>query len=389
MRYFYHPESESLWAQPATDPIQDDGLTVELSAEEYEERQRARESKETKIAPTKPVKSVATSMAGGGLGLVPEVRETPTKQPLHVRARPKRLEEVIGQDTTVRALQRLIRDSAAPPHLYLFTGPSGCGKTTLGRIVASHVTASAPTEIDAATNGTVDDTRQLTDWAQYMQLDGSGKALIIDEAHALSKAAWQALLKLTEEPPAHLFIILCTTEPSKVPATIVTRAAAFALKPVSAATLMTYGEGLTAAEGIKLPENALRYIVAAADGSVRQLLMHLQVCDGAPSLAEVQQLLETSTEREEAVEIARQIVKGNHSYIALHPLLSKVKKDGAEPEGVRIAIVEYLTAVFLNGEKPKLNLIPFLDRLSTPVPARGGWAALACSICFACEDTTS
>ena len=141
-------------------------------------------------------------------------------QPLILRHRPTDWPAIRGHDAVVGVLQRRI---AGPghPHAYLITGPSGVGKTTIGRLIAATLGAET-NEIDAATYSGVEAMRSLVEFVGY-QPPRTSRLIIIDECHRLSRNAWDAVLKPIEEPPAHLYWALCTTEFDAVPDTIVTR----------------------------------------------------------------------------------------------------------------------------------------------------------------------
>lgn len=196
-------------------------------------------------------------------------------------------------------------------HAYLFTGTRGVGKTTLARILAkclnceTGITAepcgrcSACVEIDggrfvdllevdAATNTRVDEMRQLLETAQYAPTRGRFKVYVIDEVHMLSNSAFNAMLKTLEEPPEHLKFILATTDPQKIPATVLSRCLQFGLKQMARAAIATHLARLLEAESISFERNALPLIARAANGSMRDALSILDqaIAHGGGQVAE-------------------------------------------------------------------------------------------------------
>ena len=267
----------------------------------------------------------------------------------------------------------------------MFTGPSGCGKTTIARIIAKELGCRSPLELDAATYSGVDDMRSLREYALYQSLDRTPKVVIVDEVQAISKAAWQAALKIMEEPPEHAYFILCTTDSDKVPTTIKTRATAFSLKSVATEILVEYGTEVITEEKVQLPEGGLRYIVTHAQGSVRQLLVGLSLCEGAPDIAAVQRLLEQASSDDQLLVLSRMLVSGRRSFDRARKALALLREKGYEAEAVRIGIIEYVSAVFYNSEETRKDLMSLLDLLYQPLPQRGGWAGLAVMIYRAIE----
>lgn len=152
---------------------------------------------------------------------------------LATKYRPKAFADIVGQEVTVSVLCRQIENNSLR-NVYLFCGPRGCGKTSTARLLANAVNDNMgdPIEIDAASNNGVDDMRKIKYDAQMAPIGLKYKVYIIDEAHMLTTAAWNASLKLLEEPPEHVIFIFCTTNPNKLPETVLSRAQRFDFKKV-------------------------------------------------------------------------------------------------------------------------------------------------------------
>jgi DNA polymerase III subunit gamma/tau len=205
--------------------------------------------------------------------------------------RPKRFAELVGQEHVVRALTNAL-DSGRVHHAFLFSGTRGVGKTTIARIFAKSLNCERGTsaepcgecnscrdidagrfvdllEIDAASNTGVDDVREVIENAQYMPSRGRVKVYLIDEVHMLSKQAFNALLKTLEEPPGHVKFLLATTDPQKLPVTVLSRCLQFNLKRLDEQQISTQIAMILQAEEIAVEAGAIRQLAKAADGSLR------------------------------------------------------------------------------------------------------------------------
>ena len=208
--------------------------------------------------------------------------------------RPRDFESLVGQEHVVRALTNALSQQRLH-HAYLFTGTRGVGKTTLARILAKCFnceTGITPTpcgkcsacleidtgrfvdllEVDAATNTKVEEMRQLLENAVYSPTRGRFKVYVIDEVHMLSTSAFNAMLKTLEEPPDHVKFILATTDPQKIPVTVLSRCLQFNLKQMPPASISGHLSKVLELEGIKAEPGALKLIAASARGSMRDAL---------------------------------------------------------------------------------------------------------------------
>ncbi len=196
---------------------------------------------------------------------------------LYRKYRPQKFSEVLGQDHIVKVLESSIKLGNIA-HAYIFSGTRGTGKTSVARIFAKEIGTSQNdiTEIDAASNTGVDDIRALNESVNTLPFESEYKVYILDEAHMLSKQAWNALLKTIEEPPKHVIFILATTEDQKIPETIISRCQTFSFRKPSQKILKDVAIVIAKKEGFTLEPASADLIALLGDSSFRDTQSILQ-----------------------------------------------------------------------------------------------------------------
>ena len=302
--------------------------------------------------------------------------------------RPGRFAELVGQDAMVRTLSNAI-ESGRLAHAFILTGIRGIGKTTTARIIARALTCTGPDgrggptpdpcgvcehctaigedrhvdviEMDAASRTGVDDIRELIEGVLYRPVSARFKIYIIDEVHMLSRNAFNALLKTLEEPPGHVKFVFATTETRRVPVTVLSRCQRFDLSRVDGQTLMAHLRDIAEREGAALAEDALRLIVRAAEGSVRDALSLLDqaIAHAAPGPVKADQVraMLGLADRQRTADLFEALMRGRVAdALSIHDSLHEA---GADPIVVLQDLLEFTHWL------TRLNAVP-------EAPAAGG-----------------
>lgn len=298
--------------------------------------------------------------------------------------RPQRFDEVVGQEHITRTLANAIT-AGRLAHAILFAGPRGTGKTTVARILAKCVNCAAgPTtepcnqcqscreitgshatdvfEIDGASNNKVENVRELRENARYMPAHSPYKIYIVDEVHMLSDAAFNALLKILEEPPAHVMFFFATTEPNKIPITILSRCQRHDFKRVAIDPLIEHMSGLCEKEAIPIKTEGLALVAREADGSVRDglsLLDHIMACASGP--VDTPEILDVlgGIDRRDLFAISEAVFKGDTA--AVLEVIDRCYSRGQHMMKLFTEIVAHfrnLLVVQMGGEKDTLADVP-------------------------------
>src|ERR1051325_8519142 len=289
---------------------------------------------------------------------------------LYRKYRPQTFDEVVGQEAAVRTLTNAIEQGKVR-QAYLFAGPRGTGKTSLARILAKSVNcAQGPTatpdntchacvsitngtsldviEMAAASQRGIDDIREIRDRVVLQPVEGRSKVYILDEAHQLTDAAWNALLKLIEEPPPHLVFVFCTTDLSKVLATVRSRCQTFVFQRPRLPELVRVLRRIADGEGIDAPDQALALIARGARGAYRDAVSTLdQLASATESQVTVQSVLQLlgAVEEEALLRLCDLVV--DHDTAGALTFIEELSAQGQDLGRLVLDLLEHLRAPML------------------------------------------
>ena len=285
---------------------------------------------------------------------------------LYRKYRPLKLADVVGQDDTIRQLQTQLTNQKIS-HGYLLVGTRGCGKTSVARIFAHEINHFDYQlednyvdiiEIDAAVFTMVENIRELRDKAMLAPTTGKYKVYIIDEIHMLSKNAFNALLKILEEPPEHVVFIFATTNPEKIPATILSRVQIFHFKLADKSVMQPFLENICQKEGINIEKDALSLLIEQGGGSFRD---SLSILDQLSNLHPDKSTLITTEEVSSALGVPKQVLiqellasYEQENVDQIRSLVEELINQGNKAEGIATSLIK---AIVQNPTTKNLHLI--------------------------------
>lgn len=277
---------------------------------------------------------------------------------LDIRNRPETLDTMTGNSTTIAAVEKLFERRDKFPHALLITGPTGCGKTTLGRIIANMLGAKEVDyrEVDSAQFNGIDTVREIKAQMRYLprHQESECRVWLIDECHMLGTGgaseknrAQNAILKMLEDAPGHVYFILCTTDPQRLLKTVVGRCLKLEVSTLTDKTMSNLLKRVARKERSKLPEEIREMIVEKADGHPRNALKLLEKVVGLDE-EQALELIDVESKKEtQAIELCRALI-GNAPWRQIAKILTGLK--GEDEEGIRRMCLSYCNTILMKGD---------------------------------------
>lgn len=276
--------------------------------------------------------------------------------PLQTVHRPKTLDDIAGNESIVESLKSVLSRETDVPHSYMFVGPAGCGKSTFARIIKNELGCS-DSDFYLFNNSNlrgIDTIRDIEEAMQYSPINGPVKIFNLEECHMLTGPAQESLLVKLEEPPDHVFIILCTTEPQKLKPTIIRRCHKYEVKPLDESQLNKLLNSVLIKEDLaSFPDKILNKIVEVSNGSPGRALNLLDtIIDMTDDDRALQALEDASVSESNIAEIARKLLSGNSKWLDIAYCIKGLSGD---PESLRYAFLGYFRTVLLNSSGKKAD----------------------------------
>lgn len=275
---------------------------------------------------------------------------------LYQKHRPTDFEEVKGNESTISALNKMLENTDSCPHTFLLSGPTGCGKTTMGRIIGTKLNCNGSDfrEINSADFRGIDTIREIIKQTAFKPLEGSCRIWMIDECHRLTSDAQSALLKILEDCPAHVYFILCTTDPQKLLPTIIGRCSQFSVQLLTEDQIGSLVRKVAKQEGVKLEKEVWEQISIDSQGHARNALQILEQVLAVEPERRLEMAKKSAEEQSQTIELCR-VLFNNSGWKKVSNILSGLKDQ--DPENVRRAVLGYSSAILLKSDNPRAGLV--------------------------------
>ncbi len=272
---------------------------------------------------------------------------------LYLKYRPSDFDSIKGNQELVSTLKGMLSNLTTCPHSFLFFGPTGCGKTTLGRIVAHslHCIGTDLREVDSADFRGIDTIREIRKNSMFLPIEGECRVWIIDECHKMTNDAQNALLKILEDTPDHVYFVLCTTDPQKLLPTIKGRCSQFQVHPLTEKQMYGLLRVIVKEEGETLETEVYNSIIESAKGHSRNALQILEQVLNVPTEDRLKIAKKAEAEIVQAIDLCRALVNGA-PWSKIANLLSSMRDQ--EAEGIRRCVLGYCQSTLLSGKDNKL-----------------------------------
>lgn len=268
---------------------------------------------------------------------------------LYLKYRPTKLENIVGNSEVVSSLEGMLKDIDKCPHSFLLHGETGCGKTTIGRIIAERLGCKGMDlqEINSADFRGIDTIREVVKQSQFKPLESPCRVWIIDECHKLTNDAQNALLKILEDTPKHVYFVLCTTDPQKLISTIKGRCSQFQVKSLSENQMMGLLRGVVREENENLQKVVYDQIILDSMGLPRNALQILDQVLRVEMDERLEVAKRSAEKQSQSIELCRALI-GRNGWKRIASILEGLKDQ--EPESIRRHVLGYAQAVLLKEE---------------------------------------
>ena len=276
---------------------------------------------------------------------------------LYLKYRPATLDEIRGNAEVIESLEGMLSDKPTCPHVFLIHGPTGCGKTTLGRIIAKRLDCKGNDfrDVDSADFRGIDTIREIRKNSQFKPLEGACRVWLIDECHKLTNDAQNALLKILEDTPRHVYFVLCTTEPIKLIPTIRGRCSQFAVKPLNERQMFGLLRSVVKAEGESIPKVVYEQITQDSFGLPRNALQILDQVLRVEPEKRLEVVRHSAEQQSQSIELCRALLRKETSWKFVQNILNGLKEQ--EPESIRRHVLGYAQAVLLKSDNERAGLV--------------------------------